>query len=900
MTLEVWNGAAATVGGGGTQTTTQIDHVGGVVALNQWSGAQQSVTWAGNIATTATPHGFQDGTPLLWTGALPTGLSAGVVTYVRYLTTTTFQVADTLAHALNWNVGSGPNPILLTIGNGTPVCRQVHARVVFDSNTPTLALQGISAYITDTNVGASQRLNVTTMPVAASAGDHFVIYPTLHQSARFSATVNGSTAFVYGHAQVTHVTSQKYTFGSTLEASWLKFGSDATATVVATNLSGSITSYELIPDNLTGVSATVASNTITVTMPVEAQLFVIVNDDWLHPLALDCAKLKTAIPTHTTYDGTQTNVAAGTCLYLAAGCYNIGAQFKINGTGTLYGDYGVYAIGSLDYRAQSNAKCIGPGNLSGEGLGLGGGVNNWQLNFSAGVLLCAVLGQDNSGDTTQYNQSGNEFRDWTIVDPAYYFTNFGPQTVTGNILLSGWTGGVGAVGFQSDYITKTGTVDRLLYLNADDHWQLDYEWRGLITVTRVVHLHTANNCFHISYWPFDETVYTTTDGHGVRWSNCWARSIATFDTSWNNPTNPTPNAIFAALVSGQLGDDRWMQKNRWFDHIYIQGPTACPVWKIENHYYPFASSPAGSPGTGLRKGQIQNMSWTDITIVQTPGVMSTVQGLDWLNTPHDHDWRRVRIGGVLLTTHNFSTFFLTNAYVYNLRVGGRNVVADTDICNLALSRIGQAARVTSISPPDDTTEAKLCAKFLPLARNTLTELHQWSFATKRVALTPTATSSEASSYDFAYELPDDWLDIIAVIPSTATDDYAQPGVWVDASGELPTQFQASQVVQYTPVDYAIEQDSTGAQVLYTDLENAVLRYTAYVTDFNLYPPTLIEAMSWYLAGQLAGALMKGKEGADMARFCSQTAMSFLAQAREGDSAMRQVRPAQSVSWIDGR
>jgi hypothetical protein len=46
-----------------------------------------------------------------------------------------------------------------------------------------------------------------------------------------------------------------------------------------------------------------------------------------------------------------------------------------------------------------------------------------------------------------------------------------------------------------------------------------------------------------------------------------------------------------------------------------------------------------------------------------------------------------------------------------------------DICNLALSHIGQAADVSSIDPPENSIEAEYCARFYPMARDTLLEAY---------------------------------------------------------------------------------------------------------------------------------------------------------------------------------
>jgi hypothetical protein len=898
VTLEVWNGAAISIGSGGGQTTTSIAHVIDIIANNQWSGATLAVTWSGNIATTATPHGLQDGTPIVFSGALPSGLSAGVPVYARYLTDTTFQVCATLANVLSWS-GVNPTPTLLTIGNGTPTMRIVHATVVFDSNTLTSALRNWSSVITDTDGGAKV-LTVSAMPSAAQSGDTAKIYPTYHQSGRFSATVGGSAAFVYGHSQGCRTTTQKYTNVKALEVSWLRFGSDTAASVAVTNLSGAIASYEIIPDNI-GVTASVVGSTITLSLAVEQQVFLIINDDFLHPLAIDCCKLKSSVPAHTTYNGSQTAALAGTCLYFPAGCFTLGARFLMTGTGTIYADDGCMFPGTtFDYRAQSNTGIYG-GRWSMTGAGInGGGVMSYVLPFSTGVLNCAALGADITNTGAQYSTVGNFLRDGTIVDPAYYFTNLGPHDSSGLVLLSPYTGGVGGWDTRTDYTTKLGSVDRCLYLNSDDHWQLDFVTDGTVTVTRVVHLHTNQGCFHISYWPD----YAPTDGSGVVWKNCWVRSISTFDQSWGDPTAPyAPNAIFQALVAGLDGQERLAIMNRSFENIYIQGAVACPAWHFENIIYPF-SVPQPAPPPGNLKGQIQFMSFVGITFTQAPSNGSFMIGLDRLNTTHDIDFHNVRIAGVLMTVRNWaSTFTSTNSFPYNIRVGGRNVVTDVDICNLALSRLGQAAKVTSITPPDGSTEASLCSRFLPMAKNTLQEQHFWNFNTRRAALTLAASSTETSAWDYAYELPDDLLAPIDVIPSDASDDYSQPGRYIDSSGGnvFPdVDLRSTTNAQYVPIPFTIEVDSTGAMVLYTDLVNATLRYTQFQPNANFYGPTLVEALTWYLTGMLAGALIKGEEGARAADRATSTAMRFLASAKEGDAQSRRIRVQQAVPWLNRR
>ena len=57
-----------------------------------------------------------------------------------------------------------------------------------------------------------------------------------------------------------------------------------------------------------------------------------------------------------------------------------------------------------------------------------------------------------------------------------------------------------------------------------------------------------------------------------------------------------------------------------------------------------------------------------------------------------------------------------------------------DICNLALSHLGDTATVASIDPPEGSAQAEHCSRFYPVARDAMLELFNWKFATRRATL----------------------------------------------------------------------------------------------------------------------------------------------------------------------
>ena len=196
-----------------------------------------------------------------------------------------------------------------------------------------------------------------------------------------------------------------------------------------------------------------------------------------------------------------------------------------------------------------------------------------------------------------------------------------------------------------------------------------------------------------------------------------------------------------------------------------------------------------------------------------------------------------------------------------------------DICNLALARLGDSATVTSIDPPEGSAQAEHCARFYPIARDTLLEAHPWKFATRRVRLAQLIV--DTWNWDYAYAEPADALKLLSVLPASA------------AIGTDTEEFEA-------------ETTADGDPVILTNLEDASLRYVARVTDTTAFSPMFIDAMGWMLASYMAGPLIKGDTGAAAARSCMQNALVALRQAQVSDANQRKIRPEKIPSWIAGR
>lgn len=220
------------------------------------------------------------------------------------------------------------------------------------------------------------------------------------------------------------------------------------------------------------------------------------------------------------------------------------------------------------------------------------------------------------------------------------------------------------------------------------------------------------------------------------------------------------------------------------------------------------------------------------------------------------------------------------------------MASEVDIANLALANLGDAATVSSLSPPEGSAQAEHCARFYPIARDTLLEMHCWNFATRRITLALVA--SPGTPWSYAYAVPSDAVTLIAVIPIDATDDYA--GSINTGYTWLPNNVATS----YTPVDFVTETDADGNRIILTDQATAVLRYVARVTDTMRFSPLFVTALSWLLSSMLAGSLLKGDAGAAESKRCMAMVQHWLSQAMLSDANQRSVKPAQSVGWMAGR
>jgi len=773
------------------------------------------------------------------------------------------------------------------------------------------------------------------------------VYPgpgtSAHQSTQYSVTVNGSTAYVYGWSRTAPIwtTVQGWSAGDSPYQSWVTWGADETATVVVTRLAGAITSCRVYPTE-DGITKSIVGGVLTLTVPANRRLQVELNGnerDWLWlfsspPITIPggttswatygprtvsavstvantltvpvghgfvanervryytTGTYPTAVggnlteadfyyvvnPTATTIQLARTSggaaidltsagsgtmqvyrtVAPAAPLYFPAGSWRIGRLFDVQDGQPIYLDGSAHVFGTFDLRS-----CTAGSDIIGHGV-IGANLSTWETIVALPTFGEQLEWSPFHGLDTNYNRD-NRLEGVTVYGHPFYSMSGYEFTEFENVqVLGGWA--PNADGFdpmQKSTTDNTASIRHCLCWCGDDSIKITSDFLQL-TVDDVYCVQSASSAILVDYFGNVRIDATTSD-----FSNIYARSLQTASGSPSNADYPT-NALIKAWVDSTRSDyGAWDLR---IDGFHVVGDLQVPVISFEVKPYPWADA-------GTEKGQVAFFSIRNVTTETTPGQSSRILGVSWADTPHDIAFENVVIEGVRLTAWNWGEFFERNAYPYNITVEGQPVVTAVDLCNRALTAVGDAGVVTSISPPDNTKQAILCQRFYPQAVNEVLQLHPWGCATTRVTLTEVIGGGN-DAWKYCYEIPAGMLAAIEMLPPGAPDDYR------DQDG--------------LKVPFRFERDAGGVVRIYSNLENAILRYTVYETDPNKFDPLLQEGIVQRLAAKLVGPLRGGAEGDSATVRHLQLADEMIRRARQSDGNQRVVKTRPRVSFLDGR
>jgi hypothetical protein len=199
--------------------------------------------------------------------------------------------------------------------------------------------------------------------------------------------------------------------------------------------------------------------------------------------------------------------------------------------------------------------------------------------------------------------------------------------------------------------------------------------------------------------------------------------------------------------------------------------------------------------------------------------------------------------------------------------------SEVDAVNTALSHLGSDAQITSISPPDGSTEAGYGKRFLATARRELIELAQWRFVQKRATLTVLATNP-SDRWLYAYQLPSDCIKPVRVL----TDSISSGTTVFNAPPSYPNTYYGLRANDSEGAPFDVEQNT-----LFTNEPEAVLVYKFDLADFNKWTPMGFSAMCYLLAAYMAGPIVRGKAGASAAQNYRQLAYDMANNAMVSDA-----------------
>ncbi|WP_196602350.1 hypothetical protein [Pectinatus frisingensis] len=203
------------------------------------------------------------------------------------------------------------------------------------------------------------------------------------------------------------------------------------------------------------------------------------------------------------------------------------------------------------------------------------------------------------------------------------------------------------------------------------------------------------------------------------------------------------------------------------------------------------------------------------------------------------------------------------------------MISDVEICNLALSKIGES---TINTLTEASVEAQACTLYYPNVRDNLLRQYPWNFTSKSVQLGQAAIDiPENTIWQYLYTYPSDCLRIRKVFENGS---YILP---------VPNDFE---IISCSNVKY-----------ICCDIYQAYCRYTQQITDPTLFDSCFVDALACKLAMELAVPLTNSSDRLKIAMQLFQTsiATAMMSEAIEGNE---QIWPSEhqkaTTKYIDAR
>lgn len=154
----------------------------------------------------------------------------------------------------------------------------------------------------------------------------------------------------------------------------------------------------------------------------------------------------------------------------------------------------------------------------------------------------------------------------------------------------------------------------------------------------------------------------------------------------------------------------------------------------------------------------------------------------------------------------------------------------TEMAQMALGHIGTGKTISDVDT-EESEEARALRTFKEVALKRTMRAVPWSFLTK-IADMELVEEDPNDEWAYSYRVPSDCL-LFRKVQSGIRNESRQ-----------------------SRAPFRIASDSSG-QLIFTDMEDGIGEYTAYVDDPTIYPPDFVMAFTYYWAFLVAARLTKG-------------------------------------------
>lgn len=218
------------------------------------------------------------------------------------------------------------------------------------------------------------------------------------------------------------------------------------------------------------------------------------------------------------------------------------------------------------------------------------------------------------------------------------------------------------------------------------------------------------------------------------------------------------------------------------------------------------------------------------------------------------------------------------------------MATETEICILALRRLGQEANLTSLDENSAYVESTKAT--YPIVRDALLERHAWNFATTKVR--PARLMEKPIGWDAMYAVPDDCIRVLSV---TSEDDYDADRMY--RAGRYGTYAEGyAYGTWHADDEWAVEMFGR-YRTIQTNIRRPIVKYIRKVREPGYFSPAFADALAWNVAAAMAGPIVKGETGLTVANRLLQFAQYYEGVAIRSDISQRHAHHTRPMAPWDG-